>query len=61
MSTTMHKHSYQAVSSTLAERDAKVSFAGPVGTYFRALRLSFFPKLLFGILAIHTKLFLLEL
>lgn len=30
----MHRHHYQPVSSTTAERDAEVFPEGPVGTYF---------------------------
>lgn len=40
MSTTMHRHHYQPVSSTMAERNAKVSSEGPVGTYFSVLNVS---------------------
>lgn len=36
----MHRHHYQPVSSTMAERNAKVSSEGPVGTYFSVLNVS---------------------
>ena len=60
----MHRHAYQPVSSTVAERDAKVSFEGPVGTYSCVSNVS--PESAFLLLSllvvsvIHTTLFLLE-
>lgn len=60
----MRRDAYQPVSSTVAERDAKVSFESLVGTYFCVSNVS--PESAFMLLrllvvsVIHTKLFLLE-
>lgn len=40
MSATMHRHHSQPVSSTMAERGAKVSSEGPVGTHFSVSNVS---------------------
>lgn len=55
----MHRNHYQPVSSTMAERDAKVSSECPVGTYFSVSNVS--PETAFLLLRLvarslrHTK------
>lgn len=60
----MRRQAYQPLSSTVAERDARVSFEGPVGTDFCASDVSPESALLLlrllVVSVIHTKLFLLE-